>query len=124
MGSRKRPRSRGRKTLSIDGEGVGVSTPSIWKGLPVQVLQCSIVRKTSVRELHIHTSELVREAADGGIIVIERRGEPVAELRPLSSPAPMPAGKKARIFSSMRKIWARMPKAGDSTKILEEDRNR
>jgi len=41
------------------------------------------MRKTSVRELHIHTSELVREAADGGIIVIERRGEPVAELRRL-----------------------------------------
>ena len=40
------------------------------------------MRKTSVRELHIHTSELVREAAEGGVIVIERRGEPVAELRP------------------------------------------
>ena len=38
------------------------------------------MRKTSVRELHIHTSELVREAADGRVIVIERRGEPVAEL--------------------------------------------
>jgi len=56
------------------------------------------MRKTSVRELHIHTSELVREAADGGVIVIERRGEPVAELRPLTSPARMPAGQKARIF--------------------------
>jgi hypothetical protein len=38
---------------------------------------------------------LVREAAEGGIIVIERRGEPVAE-----------------------------PQVGDSTKILEEDRSR
>jgi len=88
------------------------------------VLQCSIVRKTSVRELHIHTSELVREASEGGIIVIERRGEPVAELRPLTSPTRMPAGKKARIFASMRRVWARMPKVSDSTKILEEDRNR
>jgi len=83
-----------------------------------------MMRKTSVRELHIHTSELVREAADGGISVIERRCEPVAELRPISSPQRMPAGKKARIFASMRKIWARMPQAGDSTKILEEDRSR
>ena len=88
------------------------------------MLQCSIMRKTSVRELHIHTSELVREAADGGIIVIERRGEPVAELRPITSPPRMPAGKKARIFTSMRKIWARMPQVSDSTKILEEDRSR
>lgn len=88
------------------------------------MLQCSTMRRTSVRELHIHTSELVREAADGGIIVIERRGEPVAELRPFTAPSSMPARKKAQIFHSMEKIWARLPKAGDSTKILEEDRDR
>ena len=82
------------------------------------------MRKTSVRELHIHTSELVREASEGGIIVIERRGEPVAELRPITSPSRMPADKKARIFTSMRRVWARMPQVGDSTKILEEDRNK
>lgn len=88
------------------------------------MLQCSKMRNTSVRELHIHTSELVREAAAGGIIVIERRGEPVAELRPITSPPRVPAGKKARIFTSMRRIWARMPHVGDSTEILEEDRSR
>lgn len=82
------------------------------------------MRKTSVRELHIRTSELVREAAEGGVIVIERRGEPVAELRPLTAPPRMAAGKKAQIFSSMRKVWARMPKVADCAKILEEDRNR
>jgi len=82
------------------------------------------MRKTSVRELHINTSELVREASEGGIIVIERRGEPVAELRPITSPQCMPADKKARIFTSMRRIWDRMPQVGDSTKILEEDRSR
>ena len=82
------------------------------------------MRKTSVRELHIHTSELVREAEEGGVIVIERRGQPTAELRPVTAPAGVPAGKKARIFSSMRKIWARMPPVGDSANILEEDRSR
>ena len=90
----------------------------------MRVLQCSNMRKTSVRELHIHTSELVREAADGGVIVIERRGEPVAELRPLTSPVRMPVDKKERIFRSMRKMWAGMPKVCDSTKFLEEDRSR
>jgi prevent-host-death family protein len=82
------------------------------------------MRKTSVRELHIHTSELVREASEGGVILIERRGEPVAELRPIASPPRMPTDKKARVFTSMRKIWARMPQVSDSTKILEEDRSR
>ena len=82
------------------------------------------MRTTSVRELHIHTSKLVREAADGGVIVIERRGEPVAELRPITAPQRMAAAKKAQIFTSMRKIWAKMPPVGDSTKIIEDDRNR
>ena len=82
------------------------------------------MRKTSVRELHNHTSELVREAAEGGVIVIERRGESVAELRPITAPLHLPTSKKARIFDSMREIWARMPQVGDSTKIVEEDRDR
>jgi prevent-host-death family protein len=82
------------------------------------------MRKTSVRELHIHTSELVREAEEGGAIVIERRGEPVAELRPITAPPRMPADQRARIFDSMREIWARMPQGGDSTKIIEDDRDR
>ena len=82
------------------------------------------MRKTSVRELHIHTSELVREAAEGGVIVIERRGEPVAELRPITAPSRMPAAKKAQIFASMQDMWARMPQVGDSTIIVNEDRSR
>jgi len=82
------------------------------------------MRKTSVRELHIHTSELVREAAEGGIIVIQRRGEPVAELRPIGAPPRMADDRKARIFDSMQEIWARMPQVDDSTRIIEEDRDR
>jgi prevent-host-death family protein len=82
------------------------------------------MRTTSVRELHIYTSELVREAAEGGVIVIERRGEPVAELRPITGPTRMPPAKKARIFTSMKKVWARMPEVGDSTTIIDEDRSR
>jgi len=82
------------------------------------------VRKTSIRELHINTSALVREAAEGQVILIESRGQPVAELRPVTVPLPMPASKKRQIFTSMRRIWARMPQAGDTARILEEDRGR
>jgi prevent-host-death family protein len=82
------------------------------------------MRRTSIRELHIRTSELVREAAEGAVIVIERRGEPVAELRPLSSSSGMPPDRKAEIIESMKGIWARMPQVGDSARILEEDRYR
>jgi prevent-host-death family protein len=82
------------------------------------------MRKTSVRELHIHTSALVREAAEGGVIVIERRGEPVAELHPISGTSRMPADVKAGIFHSMKEVWDRMPMVDDSSQIIEEDRDR
>jgi prevent-host-death family protein len=74
------------------------------------------MRSASIRDLHIHTSELVREAAAGAVIVIEKRGEPVAELRPLA--------KRARVpFPDMTEFWASMPQVpGDSGRFLEEDR--
>ena len=82
------------------------------------------MRKTSVRELLIHTSAIVREAAEGGVIVIERRGEPVAELRPISGASHMANDVKALIFSSMQDVWDRMPFVSDSTELIEDDRHR
>jgi prevent-host-death family protein len=82
------------------------------------------MRKTSIRELHIHTSELVREAEEGGVIVIERRGEPVAELRPLAAPRRVSREQIEASLARIRKIWEGMPKMDDSTPLLEEDRNR
>jgi prevent-host-death family protein len=75
--------------------------------------------KASVRDLHIRTSELIRQAAEGAVIIIERRGEPVAELRPLTKK------KKKLRFPDMTAFWASMPKIpGDSTDIISEDRDR
>lgn len=75
------------------------------------------MRRASVRDLHIRTSELVREAADGTVIVIERRGEPVAELRPLCD-KPQTSG-----LPDLSDLWNRFPNVGgDSGRFLEEDR--
>jgi prevent-host-death family protein len=75
------------------------------------------MKTASIRELHIRTSELVREAAAGSTIVIARRGEPVAELRPLSTKA---AGPRLPDLSD---LWLRFPAvATDSGRFLEEDR--
>jgi antitoxin (DNA-binding transcriptional repressor) of toxin-antitoxin stability system len=82
------------------------------------------MRRASVRDLHIRTSEFVRDASGGDVIIIERRGEPVAELRPISVPQGIKEKDKAKVFASMEKLWARLPKAGDSTGFLEEDRDR
>lgn len=82
------------------------------------------MRKTSIRELHIHTSELVREAEKGGVIVIERRGEPVAELRPLTALRRPSREQIEASLARIRKFWEGMPKMDDSTPLLEEIRNR
>lgn len=77
----------------------------------------SHMKTASVRDLHIRTSELVREAADGEVIVIERRGEPIAELRPISKKHKQPQ------LPDMTDFWARFPSvAADSGRFLEEDR--
>jgi len=77
------------------------------------------MKKASIRDLHIRTSALVRDAADGAVIVIERRGEPVAELRPLTR-----ARRKIK-FPDMTRFWNEFPQlTGDSTRFIEEDRDR
>lgn len=74
------------------------------------------MKRTSIRELHIHTSEIVREAAEGTVILIERRGEPVAELRPVSR-------KRPKRLPDMNAVWRRFPQVTtDSGRFLEEDR--
>lgn len=76
------------------------------------------MRKTSIRDLHIRTSELVKEAEEGAVIVIERRGEPVAELHPIQ--------KKRRVpLPDFAAIRARYPSINvDSTEIINQDRDR
>ncbi len=75
------------------------------------------MKKASIRDLHIRTSELVREAAEGSLIVIERRGEPVAELRPISKSSTKPR------LPDLSDLWRRFPSViGDSGRFLEEDR--
>jgi prevent-host-death family protein len=75
------------------------------------------MRRTSIRELHIRTSALVREAADGETILIENRGRPVAELRPVSKSTSKPP------LPDMNRFWKTFPRvSGDSGRFLEEDR--
>jgi prevent-host-death family protein len=75
------------------------------------------MKTASIRDLHIRTSELVREASDGAVIIIERRGEPVAELRPISKKSAKPR------LPDLTQLWQRFPSvAGDSGRFLEEDR--
>jgi prevent-host-death family protein len=77
------------------------------------------MRKASIRDLHIRTSELVREASKGAVIEIQSRGEPVAELRPVAKK------KKKLKLRDLSEFWASMPQlTGDSTQFVSEDRDR
>jgi len=84
------------------------------------------MEKASVRDLHIRTSELVKAASEGEVIIIERRGEPVAELRPVSrKPMSEEEWQKlvAKVHAKMEPIWKSMPEVDtDSGRFLEEDR--
>ena len=74
------------------------------------------MRKASIRDLRNRASELVRDAEQGQTIIIERRGQPVAELRPIEK-------RQKPSFPDMSRFWKEFPQVpGDSGKFLEEDR--
>jgi antitoxin (DNA-binding transcriptional repressor) of toxin-antitoxin stability system len=75
------------------------------------------MKRTTVRELHLQTSAIVRAVAEGESFVIEKSGVPVAELRPLE-----PASPRRRL-PNREAILSKMPRVGDSGRILEEDRS-
>jgi prevent-host-death family protein len=73
------------------------------------------MRSSTVRELHLKTSEIVRQVAEGESFIIEKRGVPVAEIRPISHRStPRMPDREALIMSG--------PETPDSGPILEQDR--
>ncbi len=79
---------------------------------------CHVRRKATVRDLHLKTSEIVKRVTEGETFVIEKQGNPVAELRPLSGPQP------TRRLPDREEFLQRLPPVKlDSGRILEEDRS-
>jgi antitoxin (DNA-binding transcriptional repressor) of toxin-antitoxin stability system len=74
------------------------------------------LKHITVRELHLQTSALVKAVAEGESFIIEKSGVPVAELRPFEKGASPRMPNREAIISKMRP-------AGDSGRILEEDRS-
>jgi len=73
------------------------------------------MKSSTVRELHLKTSEIVRQVAAGESFIIEKRGVPVAEIWPISGrPKPRMPNREALILSG--------PETMDSGLILEQDR--
>jgi antitoxin (DNA-binding transcriptional repressor) of toxin-antitoxin stability system len=71
---------------------------------------------STVRDLHLRTSDIVRQVAAGESFIIEKRGIPVAEIRPISDrPKPRMPNREALIMSG--------PETMDSGLMLEQDRS-
>jgi antitoxin (DNA-binding transcriptional repressor) of toxin-antitoxin stability system len=77
------------------------------------------MEKASVRKLHLKTSSLIKDVVEGQTYVIELRGKPVAELRPITGPP----GRSKPLPN--RESWIKkLPiSKTDSGRILEEDRS-
>ena len=75
------------------------------------------MERTSVRDLHLKTSALIKNVVEGQTYVIESRGVPVAELRPITAP------KRTNRLPDREAFIRTLPRTGtDIGKILEEDR--
>lgn len=75
------------------------------------------MKKVSIRDLHLKTSAIVGEVAGGEVIVVEKRGVPVAELRPIGSRSP------TKGLPNIEALIEKLPETRtDSGRILEEDR--
>ena len=70
---------------------------------------------TSVRELHLKTSALIKNVKQGQTYVVESRGIPVAELRPITPP------RRAKRLPNREAFIRTLPRT-DIGRILEEDR--
>lgn len=75
------------------------------------------MKRATIRELHMKTGAVVREAEEGRVVTILRRGVPVAELRPLR-PKARSAGFTAEHWEFVRQF----PKVSDSGRWLEKNR--
>ncbi len=77
------------------------------------------MRKATIRDLHLRTGAIVQQAAEGHVIVIEKRDVPIAELRPLERPSP------AKVFRELEPFLAKFQKLkGDSGEFISKSRQR
>ena len=75
-----------------------------------------VMKRATVRDLHLKTSDILGEVAKGEVFVVEKRGVPIAELRPVQALPP------TRRLPNREAIIAKLPRTPDSGRILEEDR--
>jgi len=75
------------------------------------------MERVSVRHLRLKTSALLKNVVQGQTYIIESRGVPVAELRPITARRP------TNRFPDREAFFRTLPRSGiDMRRIIEEDR--
>jgi antitoxin (DNA-binding transcriptional repressor) of toxin-antitoxin stability system len=75
------------------------------------------MKRASVRDLHLKTSAIVKEVAQGESFIIEKHGISIAELRPIQALPP------TRKLPDREDLILKLKPSLDSGRILEEDRS-
>ncbi|MBV8844734.1 MAG: hypothetical protein JO307_18165 [Bryobacterales bacterium] len=76
------------------------------------------MERATVRELHLRTSALLKNVAEGATYVIESRGKPIAELRPITE------RKRGRPLPAHIDDFANsLPPSNDVDRIISEMRD-
>jgi antitoxin (DNA-binding transcriptional repressor) of toxin-antitoxin stability system len=74
-----------------------------------------LMERATVRELHLNTSALIKNVAQGATYVIEYRGRPIAELRPVTE------RRRGRPLPDREEFIRSLPMSKtDSGRIIEE----
>ncbi|HEY6341916.1 MAG TPA: hypothetical protein VIY49_10525 [Bryobacteraceae bacterium] len=76
------------------------------------------MERASVRELHLNTSALIKNVAQGATYVIEYRGRPIAELRPVTE------RRRGRPLPDREEFIRSLPLTNDTDRFISEDRDR
>jgi antitoxin (DNA-binding transcriptional repressor) of toxin-antitoxin stability system len=77
-----------------------------------------LMERVTVRELHLNTSALIKHVAQGATYVIDYRGRPIAELRPLTE------RRKGRPPPDREEFIRSLPLTNDIDRIISEDFDR
>jgi antitoxin (DNA-binding transcriptional repressor) of toxin-antitoxin stability system len=75
------------------------------------------MERTTVRELHLNTSALLKNVAEGETYIVQYRGRPIAELRPVSEEE-----RRGKPLPNRDRFVRTLPRTNDIGRILEEDR--
>jgi antitoxin (DNA-binding transcriptional repressor) of toxin-antitoxin stability system len=75
-----------------------------------------LMERATVRELHLNTSALIKNVAQGATYVIEYRGRPIAELRPVTE------RRRGRPLPDMEDFIRTLRPSNDIDRIISEGR--